>query len=44
LLLTVILDLTLAVEIGMFIAIFSFIQRITALTTAYLGTLSDAGQ
>ena len=31
-LLTVIFDLTLAVEIGMFIAIFSFIRRITALT------------
>ncbi|MBI3480946.1 MAG: STAS domain-containing protein, partial [Nitrosomonadales bacterium] len=31
-LLTVIFDLTVAVEIGMFIAIFSFIRRITALT------------
>jgi sulfate permease, SulP family len=31
-LLTVIFDLTLAVEIGMFIAIFSFFRRITALT------------
>ncbi len=31
-LLTVIIDLTVAVEVGMFIAIFTFIQRITALT------------
>lgn len=35
-LLTVIFDLTLAVEIGMFIAIFSFIRRITALTSVSL--------
>jgi SulP family sulfate permease len=35
-LLTVIFDLTLAVEVGMFIAIFSFIRRITALTNVSL--------
>jgi len=35
-LLTVIFDLTLAVEIGMFIAIFFFIRRITALTNVSL--------
>jgi SulP family sulfate permease len=35
-LLTVIFDLTLAVEIGMFIAIFSFIRRITGLTNVSL--------
>ena len=39
-LLTVIFDLTLAVEIGMFIAIFSFIRRITALTNVSISEYS----